>query len=71
MISWHDSTGLCPVDLVVPLGEVRGDHRKGGMSMLGSLGAGWPIPPLDRGVTMRALQTPIWWPLHWFSTPVC
>ena len=27
--------------------------------MLGSLGAGWPIPPLDRGVTMWALQSPI------------
>ena len=42
-----------------------------GMSILLSLGAGWSISPLDRGVTMRALQTPIWWPLHWIGTLVC
>ena len=41
------------------------------MSILLSLGVGWLIPPLDRGVTMRALQTPILWPIHWISTLVC
>ena len=25
---------------------------------------------LDRGVTILALQTPIWWPLHWIGTPI-
>ena len=41
----------------------------GSMSILLSLGAGWPIPSLDRGVILRALQTPIWWPLHGISNP--
>ena len=54
------------MDLVVTYVRSDGITVWDGMSILLSLGAGWPIPPLDQGVTMRALQTPIWWPLHWY-----